>query len=232
MPKKTPKRPPAREEPAAVEAPPANSGNETPATDDERQLGDTKLPWHGIKDEELDARVQILQNQTRADMRAMEDRLAQQMTTQMASFERLMRAQTNATLPSPANEATAVPVLNVTPTEEVGGMGNGPPPPAAHPTPHRTIDTRNVERLDVDVSISDFRTWREQWDCFSAQNRLSQYPNEEQTAALRGTFTTKMVKSIKVNCALDLRDPTLTSMAILNAIQTYLRGKRNMALDH
>ncbi|EFX71058.1 hypothetical protein DAPPUDRAFT_112135 [Daphnia pulex] len=75
-----------------------------------------------------------------------------------------------------------------------------PPPPApnaAIPISRRRLDTSSLEKLHGDISLVDFKTWRNRWDDFGRLNQLSTYPVEEQTAALRLSLDTSMQKLLK-----------------------------------
>ena len=106
-----------------------------------------------------------------------------------------------------------------------------PPPqqqaiPAITPAtaPRRRLDTFSLEKLQGDISLVDFKTWRNRWDDFSRLNQLSTYPVEEQTAALRLSLDTTMQQTVEVALNFTPNNTTLPS-EILDAIANHIRLK-------
>ncbi|EFX64919.1 hypothetical protein DAPPUDRAFT_117723 [Daphnia pulex] len=106
--------------------------------------------------------------------------------------------------------------------------GPGPPAPiAAVPVSRRRLDTSSLEKLHGDISLVDFKTWRNRWDDFGRLNQLSTYPVEEQTAALRLLLDTTMQQTVEVALNFTPNDTTLPS-EILDAIANHIRLERNV----
>ena len=96
-------------------------------------------------------------------------------------------------------------------------------PPAAgeaceHSTGVRRIDTRQVARLEADISLADFFMWRRRWETFVDLNCVESYSVKQQKAALIDTMSVKMSHSIEVNCGLKTRDPGVTWQVILDKL--------------
>ena len=98
------------------------------------------------------------------------------------------------------------------------------------------INVSNLEKLDADVTLRDFATWRSKWEDFCTLERIAMYPIKEQVAALRSALKTPMLQV--VDMALEIegeRDAdgnrVVTPDDILDAIQQHIRSKRNVALD-
>ena len=84
--------------------------------------------------------------------------------------------------------------------------------------------------LDVEFSHCKFVSWRESWSDYSKLLKIDKLPNDMQRAYFRNCITEEMRAHIK--CAVGINEEEDISVnEILNRIQGYLRGKRNIALD-
>ena len=84
--------------------------------------------------------------------------------------------------------------------------------------------------LDVDVTYSKFRSWRNAWNDYAMLQQLDKQPIEVQKADFRCCLSEEM--RIHLKCAIDIEDENDLSVAeIMDKIQEYLRQKRNVALD-
>ena len=68
-----------------------------------------------------------------------------------------------------------------------------PPPPGANPSGGRDdrrsrLNVSNLDKLDADITLRDFITWRGTWEDYCRLVRVSSYQIEEQRSALRMTF--------------------------------------------
>ena len=108
-----------------------------------------------------------------------------------------------------------------------------PPPPEANPPGGRDdrrsrLNVSNIDKLDADITLRDFITWRGKWEDYCRLDRVSSYPIEEQRSALRMTFSTPMQQV--VDMILQPGD-ALPPDEILDRIHQYIRSKRSVALD-
>ncbi len=101
-------------------------------------------------------------------------------------------------------------------------------PPAT--TPKRCLDTSSLEKLQGDISLVDFKTWRNRWDDFGRLNQLSTYLVEEHIAALHLCQDTTMQQAVEVASNFTPNNTSLPS-EILGAIANHIRLKRSVALD-
>ena len=84
--------------------------------------------------------------------------------------------------------------------------------------------------LDIDVTYSKFRSWRNAWNDYVMLQELDKQPIEVQKADFRCCLSEDM--RIHLKCAIDIEDRNEFSVSqILDKIQEYLRQKRNVALD-
>ena len=104
-----------------------------------------------------------------------------------------------------------------------GGVGGGV-------VQRRRIDPSCLDKLHGDASLSQLRTWRNRWSDFCQLNQLITYPVSEQMAAFRMVLDPDMQQIVEV--ALGILPTAVTSPDdVLDQINTYIRSKRNIALD-
>ena len=99
-----------------------------------------------------------------------------------------------------------------------------PQPPPQPAGVRRPINTSSLERLEHDVGLRDFLSWKTQWNDFCRIQHLAQHPVEEQISALRMTFSKRMLQLVEMTLGY-----TETSLAppndILDSIQQYIRKR-------
>jgi hypothetical protein len=112
-----------------------------------------------------------------------------------------------------------------------GGAGSGGGGSTGGGAPQRRrIDPSCLDKLHGDASLSQLRTWRNRWNDFCQLSQLSTYPANEQMAAFRMVLDPAMQQIVEV--ALGIYSATLLSPTdVLDQINTYIRSKRNIALD-
>ena len=71
-----------------------------------------------------------------------------------------------------------------------GGVGGGV-------RERRPIDTSRMDKLQGDVTLANFKLWRNRWIDFFNINRIGSYPATEQTAALRMVLDISMQKIVE-----------------------------------
>jgi len=74
------------------------------------------------------------------------------------------------------------------------GSGDAHPPPGA---PQRSISINGLEKMEHDISLRDFTTWRHKWINFFHIGHIGTYPMQEQTSALRMVLSTQMLQTQK-----------------------------------
>ncbi|KAI9551307.1 hypothetical protein GHT06_002507 [Daphnia sinensis] len=109
----------------------------------------------------------------------------------------------------------------------VGGGGGGAGEGAQQ---RRRIDPSCLDKLHGDASLSQLRTWRNRWNDFCQLNQLSTYPPNEQMAAFRMVLDPAMQQIVEVALGIPSATP-LSPTDVLDQINTYIRSKRNIALD-
>ena len=108
-----------------------------------------------------------------------------------------------------------------------GGAGGGG---GGSATQRRRIDPSCLDKLHGDASLSQLRTWRNRWSDFCQLNQLVTYPFSEQMAAFRMVLDPDMQQIVEV--ALGILPTTATTPGdVLDQVNTYIRWKRNIALD-
>ncbi|XP_032785627.1 twist-related protein 1-like [Daphnia magna] len=104
-----------------------------------------------------------------------------------------------------------------------GGAGGGI-------TQRRRIDPSGFEKLHADISLPQLRTWRNRWGDFCQLNQLAAYPVAEQMAAFRMVLDPAMQQIVEVALGI-LPTSALSPIDVLDCVSTYIRSKRNIALD-
>ena len=92
------------------------------------------------------------------------------------------------------------------------------------------INVGSIEKLEGDVTLQEFQTWRNRWNDLVRLERIGDHSAAEQSAALRMCFAPSMQQIVEV--ALNIL-PTSgkTPAQVLDKIYEHIRGKRNVALD-
>jgi hypothetical protein len=131
---------------------------------------------------------------------------------QRKDFRELLDAAVN------NREPTSTPQSDAPPANNSSSTGKA----VSHPSRPST--------LDVDITYSKFRAWRNAWNDYAMLQRLEKQPMEVQKADFRCCLSEAMRLHLK--CAIDIPDDnTYTVDEILDRVQDYLRQKRNVALD-
>ena len=89
----------------------------------------------------------------------------------------------------------------------------------------RQIDPSGLEKLQAGISIPQLRTWRNRWGDFRQLNQLA-----EQMAAFTMVFDPAMQQIGEVALGI-LPTAALSPIDVLDQTSTYIRSKRNIALD-
>ncbi len=111
-----------------------------------------------------------------------------------------------------------------------GGAGGGLGAGGGGATQRRRIDPSGLEKLHADISLPQLRTWRNRWGDFCQLNQLATYPVAEQMAAFRMVLDPAMQQIVEVALGI-LPTSALSPTDVLDRISTYIRSKRNIALD-
>ena len=110
---------------------------------------------------------------------------------------------------------------------------NNATPNAQTQTAESRAKLQNVARptkLDVDITYSKFRSWRNAFKDYAMLQKLHDMPVALQRADFRCCLTEQMRLYLK--CAMNISDDTNFSIdQIMDIIQAHLRQKRNVALD-
>ena len=94
----------------------------------------------------------------------------------------------------------------------------------------RRINISGLEKLEADVTLRDFTTWRQKWEDFSRLERIQSYQPDEQRSALRMVLSSSMLQVLEMVIGID-PDDEYSMEHILNEISSYIRKKRSVALD-
>ena len=94
----------------------------------------------------------------------------------------------------------------------------------------RPIDTSRMDKLHADVTLATLKMWKNRWDDFSSLNRLHEYPESEQLAALRMVMDVSMQRVVEFTLGIKPED-TYTTEEILYQIRQHVWNKRSIALD-
>lgn len=92
------------------------------------------------------------------------------------------------------------------------------------------VNTVSLERLERDVSLRDFMTWRTQWNDFCHIQRLDEHPIQERVSALRVPFSKMMLQLVEMTLGFAENDAT-TPENIVDAILQYIRKRRSVEVD-
>ena len=103
-------------------------------------------------------------------------------------------------------------------------------PPAQPANSRRRINVSSLERMEPEITLRDFATWKSKWTDFCRLERLDEHSAEEQVSALGMNMSTAMLQIVEMALGIDANVPT-TPDAILNAIQRHIRSKRSVELD-
>lgn len=94
----------------------------------------------------------------------------------------------------------------------------------------KPLQVTGLEPMDPEINLQDFTTWRNRWNDFCRLQQVQSHPMASQKAALRQALGLPMQRIVEI--ALNIRaDGPETPNEILDRIYTYLRSKRNVALD-
>ena len=84
-----------------------------------------------------------------------------------------------------------------------------------------------MDKLQGDVTLANFKLWRNRWIDFFNINRIGSYPATEQTAALRMVLDISMQKIVEFS--IGIKPAHLTTMErVLDRIEEYIRSKRSI----
>ena len=93
-----------------------------------------------------------------------------------------------------------------------------------------TVRAARPEKLEVDITYSKFKAWRDSWNDYYKLQKLNSQPIDIQRADLRSCLTEEM--KIHLKCAIDVVENDNSSVnEVLDKVENYLRQKRNVALD-
>ena len=95
---------------------------------------------------------------------------------------------------------------------------------------HRRLDSSSLVKMTADISLADFRSWRNNWNDFCQLNQIDNYTRQEQAAAFRMALDPSMQQTLEIGLNV-LPDAAHTPDEILDGIAVYIRSKRNVALD-
>ena len=94
----------------------------------------------------------------------------------------------------------------------------------------RPIDTSRMEKLQGDISLANFKLWRNRWIDFLNINRIDVYPPAQQNAALRMVMDLTMQRIVEFSIGIK-PNHSLSTNQVLDRIECYIRSKRSIALD-
>ena len=89
---------------------------------------------------------------------------------------------------------------------------------------------RAPEQMPADITLRDLSAWRRSWDDFAELEQLDRLPVSQQRAMLRTNLTVEMRAVLQLAIGIDTDDASSVS-EIVDAIQGYVRSKRNVTLD-
>ncbi|EFX70997.1 hypothetical protein DAPPUDRAFT_256218 [Daphnia pulex] len=104
----------------------------------------------------------------------------------------------------------------------------GPPPVLPHS--HRRVAPSNFEKMEHDISLRNFSTWRLQWQAYCRLEQLADHPVPTQSAASKTALSSQMLRTVEMTLG-SYDEATTTPDAILDSIYAHLRAKRSIAID-